>query len=67
MRARILTAFEAAERETDPAKLAAWLTFVIVGAGPTGAELAGALGEIAHDTLKHDFRNIDTDKARMIT
>ncbi len=66
MRARILTAFEAAERETDPAKLEAWMTFVIVGGGPTGAELAGALGEIAHDTLKHDFRDIDTRQARII-
>ena len=65
MRARILTAFEAAERETNPSRLAAWMTFVIVGAGPTGAELAGALGEIAHDTLKHDFRDIDTRHARI--
>jgi NADH dehydrogenase len=66
MRARILTAFEAAERETDPAKLAAWMTFVLVGAGPTGAELAGALGEIAHDTLKHDFRDIDPQRTRIV-
>ena len=66
MRGRILLAFEAAERERDPEKLAAWMTFVIVGAGPTGAELAGALGEIAHDTLLHDFRDIDPSKARII-
>ena len=66
MRARILTAFEAAERETDPEKLAAWMTFVLVGAGPTGAELAGALGEIAHDTLKHDFRDIDPQRTRIV-
>ena len=66
MRGRILLAFEAAERETDPEKLRAWLTFVIVGAGPTGAELAGALGEIAHDTLKHDFRDIDPASARIV-
>lgn len=66
MRRRILLAFEAAERERDPEKLRAWLTFVIVGAGPTGAELAGALGEIANDTLKHDFRDIDPSKARII-
>jgi NADH:ubiquinone reductase (H+-translocating) len=66
MRARILTAFEAAERETDPEKLAAWMTFVIVGGGPTGAELAGALGEIAHDTLKHDFRDIDSTRTRIV-
>src|SRR5271167_3455117 len=66
MRGRILLAFEAAERERDPEKLRAWMTFVIVGAGPTGAELAGALGEIAHDTLLHDFRDIDPSKARII-
>jgi NADH:ubiquinone reductase (H+-translocating) len=66
MRARILSAFEAAERETDPEKLAAWMTFVIVGGGPTGAELAGALGEIAHDTLRHDFRDIDPTRTRII-
>src|ERR1700688_2912860 len=66
MRSRILLAFEAAERERDPEKLKAWLTFVIVGAGPTGAELAGALGEIANDTLKHDFRHIDPSEARII-
>jgi NADH dehydrogenase len=66
MRSRILLAFEAAERETDPEKLHAWMTFVIVGAGPTGAELAGALGEIANDTLRHDFRNINPSEARII-
>jgi len=66
MRGRILLAFEAAEREPDPEKLRAWMTFVIVGAGPTGAELAGALGEIAHDTLKHDFRDIDPSKTRIV-
>jgi NADH dehydrogenase len=66
MRSRILLAFEAAEREADPKKLRAWMTFVIVGAGPTGAELAGALGEIANDTLRHDFRNINTSEARII-
>jgi len=66
MRGRILLAFEAAERERDPEKLAAWMTFVIVGAGPTGAELAGALGEIAHDTLRHDFRKIDPSQTRII-
>ncbi|MGA8035551.1 MAG: NAD(P)/FAD-dependent oxidoreductase [Candidatus Acidiferrales bacterium] len=66
MRARILTAFEAAERETHPEKLAEWMTFVIVGGGPTGAELAGALGEIAHDTLKHDFRDIDPSRTRIV-
>jgi len=66
MRSRILLAFEAAERETNPEKLRAWMTFVIVGAGPTGAELAGTLAEIARDTLRHDFRNIDPSKARII-
>jgi NADH:ubiquinone reductase (H+-translocating) len=66
MRRRILLAFEAAEREPDPAKLKAWMTFVIVGGGPTGAELAGALGEIAHDTLTHDFRDIDPRRTQII-
>jgi len=66
MRRRILLAFEAAERETDSEKLRAWMTFVVVGAGPTGAELAGALGEIAHDTLKHDFRDIDPSQTKIL-
>jgi NADH:quinone reductase (non-electrogenic) len=66
MRARILLAFEAAERETDPERQLTRLTFVIVGAGPTGVELAGALSEIAHDTLKHDFRSVDPARARII-
>ena len=65
MRRRILLAFEAAERERDPEKLRAWMTFVIVGGGPTGVELAGALGEIANDTLRRDFRSIDPSKARI--
>jgi NADH dehydrogenase len=66
MRRRILLAFETAERETDPEKLRAWMTFVIVGGGPTGAELAGALGEIANDTLRRDFRKINPSDARII-
>lgn len=66
IRRRIFSAFEAAERETDSEELNAWLTFVLVGGGPTGVELAGALGEIANDTLKHDFRNIDPSKARIL-
>jgi len=66
MRRRILLAFEAAERESDPAKVRAWMTFVIVGGGPTGAELAGALAEIAKDTLRHDFRKIDPSEAQII-
>lgn len=56
IRRRILSAFETAEREPDPAKRAEWLTFVIVGAGPTGVELAGTLAEIAHHTLPREFR-----------
>jgi NADH:ubiquinone reductase (H+-translocating) len=66
MRRRIFLAFEAAERENDPDKERAWLTFAIVGGGPTGVELAGALSEIAHDTLKHDFRRIDPSQARIL-
>ena len=65
IRRRILIAFEAAEREHDPERRAEWLTFVIVGGGPTGVELAGALGEIARDTLRRDFRSIDTADARV--
>lgn len=66
MRRRIFMAFEAAEKETDPEKRRAWLTFVIVGGGPTGVELAGALAELAYSTLKHDFRNIDTKETRIL-
>jgi NADH dehydrogenase len=66
MRRRILLAFEAAEREPDPAKRRAWMTFVIVGGGATGAELAGALGEIANDTLRHNFRGIDPTQASIL-
>ena len=66
IRSRIFHAFEAAERERDPAAIVSLLTFAIVGGGPTGVELAGALGEIAHDTLKHDFRNIDPSKTRIL-
>jgi NADH:quinone reductase (non-electrogenic) len=66
LRRRILVAFERAERETDPARRAALLTFVIVGAGPTGVELAGTIAELARDTLPPDFRNIDTHKTRVV-
>lgn len=66
MRRRILLAFETAEREPDPATIRALLTFVIVGGGPTGAELAGALAEIANDTLRRDFRKIDPSRAQII-
>ena len=61
IRRRILIAFEAAEREADPERRREWMTFVLVGGGPTGVELAGALGEIAHDTLRRDFRSIRPD------
>jgi NADH dehydrogenase len=66
IRRRILIAFEAAEREHDAGRRAEWMTFVIVGGGPTGVELAGALGEIARDTLRRDFRSIDTSAARIL-
>lgn len=66
IRRRILLAFERAERESDPAQRAAWLTFVIVGAGPTGVELAGTIAELAKVTLPRDFRHIDTTKARVV-
>ncbi|MEL6320698.1 MAG: NAD(P)/FAD-dependent oxidoreductase [Cyanobacteria bacterium J06626_14] len=66
IRQRIFLAFEAAERESDPKKRQAWLTFVIVGGGPTGVELAGALAELANYTLKRDFRHIDTRETRVI-
>jgi NADH dehydrogenase len=66
IRRRILIAFEAAEREADPGRRRAWMTFVLVGGGPTGVELAGALGEIAHDTLKRDFRAIHPGEARIL-
>ena len=57
IRHNVLYAFEAAEREPDPEQRRAWLTFVVVGAGPTGVELAGALSEVARDTLRRDFRH----------
>jgi NADH dehydrogenase len=66
VRRRILLAFERAECETDPQARAALLTFVIVGAGPTGVELAGTIAELARDTLPPDFRNIDTREARVV-
>ncbi|MFZ2157981.1 MAG: NAD(P)/FAD-dependent oxidoreductase [Bradyrhizobium sp.] len=66
LRRRILVAFERAERETDPQRRAALLTFVIVGAGPTGVELAGTIAELAKDTLPPDFRNIDTHSTRVV-
>jgi NADH:ubiquinone reductase (H+-translocating) len=66
LRRHILVAFERAERESDPERRAARLTFVIIGAGPTGVELAGTIAELAHHTLPGDFRNIDTRKARVV-
>ena len=65
IRRRILIAFEAAERGTDPERRREWMTFVLVGGGPTGVELAGALGEIANDTLRLDFRSIRPGDARI--
>src|SRR5256712_11362463 len=66
VRHKILYAFEVAERIPDPDQRRAWLTFVIVGAGPTGVELAGAIGEIARQTLKNDFRSIHPEEAQII-
>jgi len=66
IRRQILLAFERAEREADPLQRAALLTFVIVGGGPTGVELAGTIAELAHTTLRKEFRLIDTRKARII-
>jgi len=66
MRRRVLLAFEAAERETDPAAQRRLLTFVIVGGGPTGVELAGALGEIARHTLRGNFRHVQPESSRIL-
>lgn len=66
IRSRLLAAFERAERETDAVKRREWLNFVIVGGGPTGVELAGALGEIANDTLRRDFHHIDPASANIL-
>lgn len=66
VRHKILYAFEVAERLSDPNERRAWLTFVIVGAGPTGVELSGAIAEIARQTLKNDFRSINPGEAQII-
>ena len=66
LRRRILLAFEAAEREEDAAKREAWLTFVVIGAGPTGVEMAGTLAEIARHTLPGEFRRIDPARAKVL-
>jgi NADH dehydrogenase len=66
VRSRLLAAFEAAEGEPNAAARDAWLTFVVVGAGPTGVEMAGQIAELARDTLRRDFRNIDPRRARIL-
>src|SRR3954471_5163318 len=66
VRSRLLGAFEAAEAEPEREAVDAWLTFVVVGAGPTGVEMAGQIGELARDTLRHDFRAIDPSSARIL-
>lgn len=66
IRRKVLLAFEAAERERDPERRRAWMTFVVVGGGPTGVELAGALAEIAHRRTWREFRRIDTRRSRVL-
>jgi NADH dehydrogenase len=66
LRSRILSAFEAAELELDPVKRTSWLTFVVVGGGPTGVEMAGQIAELARDTLRRDYRVADTRSARVL-
>jgi NADH dehydrogenase len=66
VRSRIFTAFEAAEAEQDPERRAAWLTFVIVGGGPTGVEMAGQIAELARDVLPREFRSADVGRARIL-
>ena len=66
IRRRLLLAFEAAEKESDPALRDAWLTFVVIGGGPTGVEMAGTMSEIARHTLPGEFRRIDPSRARIV-
>jgi NADH dehydrogenase len=66
IRGRLLSAFEAAELEIDPERRRAWLTFAVVGAGPTGVEMAGQIAELARDTLRGDFRNVEPEHARIV-
>jgi len=66
LRDAILLAFEMAELTTDPAERAEWLTFVVIGAGPTGVELVGQVAELAHKVLPQDYRSIDTTEARIV-
>jgi NADH dehydrogenase len=66
IRGRLLSAFEAAELEPDPERRRAWLTFAVVGAGPTGVEMAGQIAELARDTLRGDFRHARPEQARIV-
>jgi NADH:ubiquinone reductase (H+-translocating) len=66
IRRRIFTAYEAAERETDPERRRAWLTFVVVGGGPTGVELAGALREIAALSVRDNYKRVDPDEVQVL-
>ena len=66
LRDRILSAFEMAELTTDPEERAEWLTFVVIGAGPTGVELVGQVAELAHTVLPRDYRSVDTREARIL-
>ena len=66
IRRRVLVAYEAAEREVDQRRIAEWMTFVIIGAGPTGVEMAGALAEISRRVLERDFRRIQPGRARIV-
>ncbi|HKH22859.1 MAG TPA: NAD(P)/FAD-dependent oxidoreductase [Solirubrobacterales bacterium] len=66
VRAQILSAFEAAELEVDEERRRAWLTFVVVGGGPTGVEMAGQIAELANDTLRREFRNMDPGEAKVL-
>src|SRR5262249_18453027 len=66
IRGRILRAFEEAERETDPERRRAWLTFIVVGGGPTGVELAGQIGELSRQTLRNEFRRYRPEDATIL-
>ena len=66
LRARIFGAFEMAEQEADPEVQRTWLTFAVIGAGPTGVEMAGQIAELSRRSLKRNFRNIDPASARVL-
>jgi len=66
LRDKVLSSFEMAELATDPVERAEWLTFVVVGAGPTGVELIGQIAELAHKVLPREFRDVDTSEAKVI-